>query len=332
VKRLQEECGRQLDAVLQRNTGPVALVDVPNYANVGDSAIWLGELAYLASRRIQVAYTCDKKTYSARALARALRNGGTILLQGGGNFGDLWRDHHALRERVISEFPDLPIIQLPQTIHFQSSLAHEQSRKVLNRHRHLMLLLRDTRSLALARQSYDVPSALCPDAAFCLGTLQRPSPPSREQLWLWREDSEAAGGEISPLQKENEAVRIADWLSEPPSILKTVSRRMTRAAVRYPRAFGWMRDVTPRTFHPLATGRLERGCQLLSEGKVVVTNRLHGHILCTLMGIPHVVLDNSYGKLSTFVETWQTLGDTSVFASSAAEALRAARMLVGGSV
>jgi pyruvyl transferase EpsO len=50
------------------------------------------------------------------------------------------------------------------------------------------------------------------------------------------------------------------------------------------------------------------------------------------MGIPHVVLDNSYGKLSTFVETWQTLGDTSVFASSAAEALRAARMLVGGSV
>jgi pyruvyl transferase EpsO len=42
----------------------------------------------------------------------------------------------------------------------------------------------------------------------------------------------------------------------------------------------------------------------LSAGRVVVTDRLHGHILSLLLGIPHVVLDNSYGKLHQFVAAW----------------------------
>jgi exopolysaccharide biosynthesis protein PssK len=36
----------------------------------------------------------------------------------------------------------------------------------------------------------------------------------------------------------------------------------------------------------------------------VITDRLHAHILCLLMDIPHVVVDNSYGKVRSFVETW----------------------------
>jgi pyruvyl transferase EpsO len=36
----------------------------------------------------------------------------------------------------------------------------------------------------------------------------------------------------------------------------------------------------------------------------VVTDRLHAHILCLLLGIPHAVLDNSYGKLTRFLDAW----------------------------
>ena len=32
------------------NDEPVAMVDFPDYKNVGDSAIWLGQMAYLSSR------------------------------------------------------------------------------------------------------------------------------------------------------------------------------------------------------------------------------------------------------------------------------------------
>ena len=38
--------------------------------------------------------------------------------------------------------------------------------------------------------------------------------------------------------------------------------------------------------------------------RLIITNRLHGHILCVLMGIPHVFLANSYHKNESFYQTW----------------------------
>ena len=53
-----------------------------------------------------------------------------------------------------------------------------------------------------------------------------------------------------------------------------------------------------------ARARVARGCALLSSGRVVITDRLHAHILSLLLGIPHAVLDNSYGKLGRFLDQW----------------------------
>jgi pyruvyl transferase EpsO len=57
-------------------------------------------------------------------------------------------------------------------------------------------------------------------------------------------------------------------------------------------------------FEHLATNRLTRGLNLLSSASFVITDRLHCHILCVLLGIPHIAFDNSYGKLSTFIDAW----------------------------
>jgi pyruvyl transferase EpsO len=66
---------------------------------------------------------------------------------------------------------------------------------------------------------------------------------------------------------------------------------------------------------------VERGCRLLSSGRVVITDRLHAHLLCLLMGIPHGVLDNSYGKLTRFLDTWTGEAATVHRFTSADEAL-----------
>jgi pyruvyl transferase EpsO len=50
--------------------------------------------------------------------------------------------------------------------------------------------------------------------------------------------------------------------------------------------------------------RVRRGLNLLSEGEVVVSDRLHGVILGLLAGIPVVAIDNRIGKLSAFIRTW----------------------------
>jgi len=57
---------------------------------------------------------------------------------------------------------------------------------------------------------------------------------------------------------------------------------------------------------------------------VAITDRLHGHILCLLLGIPHVVLPDRYGKLRGFVEAWTSGSDLFVWASEPRAALEAA--------
>jgi pyruvyl transferase EpsO len=50
----------------------------------------------------------------------------------------------------------------------------------------------------------------------------------------------------------------------------------------------------------LAREQLRTALRAIGAGEVLVTDRLHGHILALLGGVPHVLLDNSYGKLSAF--------------------------------
>ena len=63
-------------------------------------------------------------------------------------------------------------------------------------------------------------------------------------------------------------------------------------------------DVTWRLQVRRAMNAMQYGLQLLQRGRVLVTDRLHGHILSTLLGVPHVLLDNQDQKLSSFHNTW----------------------------
>lgn len=60
---------------------------------------------------------------------------------------------------------------------------------------------------------------------------------------------------------------------------------------------------------------------------LVVSDRLHGHIMALLLGIPNIILDNNNGKLSRYYETWTHESSLTWKASSPEEALQLARML-----
>src|SRR5215470_5880457 len=160
----------------------VALLDFPQASNVGDSMIWLGTILFLAQRRAHVCYTCSNASYSRAALSKALGDG-LILLHGGGNFGDLYPTHQDFRETVVRDFPRHRIVQLPQTIHFQSTEALARARSVVNGHPGLVLLARDQASLDIAAREFQVPAQLCPDMAFALGPMVRPVAPTHDVVW-----------------------------------------------------------------------------------------------------------------------------------------------------
>ncbi|MGH7844649.1 MAG: polysaccharide pyruvyl transferase family protein [Candidatus Binatia bacterium] len=300
-----------------------ALLDFPNHANVGDSAIWLGEKKFLKSIGAKIAYECDVVTYSQQVLAERVGNG-VILLHGGGNFGDVWPTRQLFREKVIKAFPENKIVLFPQTIYFKERSNLMRAQEILNRHHNLVILARDKRSLEFARNEFKAPSALCPDMAFMLESLRRPIDPEEEILWLARTDVESRGA-ISSLN--GAYVRMTDWLEEQSTITDQVNRRLAKPITRHPRVFGRLSPLISVLLDRLAWQRVARGTKLLSSSRVVITDRLHGHILSVLLGIPHVVLDNNYGKLRDFVQTWTKACDLAFWADSTVEALERAQFL-----
>jgi len=308
--------GSSLQETIERVLGPfvapgsrAALLHFPNHGNAGDSAIWLGERKYLARAGIRLLYAAEAQTYSAESLRRALGDG-TIFLSGGGDLGDVWPEVQHMREDVIRSFPDRRIVQLPQSVNFTRRSTLDRARRTFNEHPDLTLLVRDRRSLEIARDEFGVRTLLCPDMAFALGPLVRAGSPRYEVLWLARRDRESAARAVAQLGR---GVVRTDWLKDE---RRWSARRLQDSlAFRGPRFLGRRADGSPRLSRPMmrlllrtydaaARYRLGRGCRLLGRGRVVITDRLHGHILSLMMGIPHVLVDDRYGKVRAFHDTW----------------------------
>jgi exopolysaccharide biosynthesis predicted pyruvyltransferase EpsI len=278
---------------------PFALVDFPDHANVGDSAIWVGTTAYFSAHRGRAPrYVSSIDSFSEAAL-RASVPEGPIFIHGGGNFGDLWPRHQRFREHVIGRFPDREIIQLPQSIHFDDRARAEAAARAIARHGNFRLFVRDQPSYDFAAAHFDCKVALCPDMATFIGTLER-GEPDVDVFYLLRTDKERAVREYAG--RADYTFRIADWL---------VERRLSLEASKLLRGLQEMRRgqwdrlaLRAARYEAAARARVLRGCRLLSSGRVVITDRLHAHLLSLLLDIPHAVLDNSYGKLTRFLDVW----------------------------
>jgi len=301
ITRLQAYIHKTL-APLVPESGKFALLDFPDYSNVGDSAIWLGEIAYFTQiHKISPAYVCTHSNTSWDALQNALPEG-TIFLSGGGNFGDIWPVHQNFREQVLERFRRHKVVQLPQSLHFSSPEALKRTAAIINAHPDFTLLVRDRKSLAIAKEAFTCRVELCPDMAFCLGILQKPVQPSSRLLLLMRTDVEktapddTAGFPPGTLK--------ADWLTDDPNIWKKPQYSLIRFLSQLGIKILDKHRRLELRYRWMAKARLDRGVRLLSSGESVITDRLHAHILCTLLNIPHIALDNSYGKLSGFIEAW----------------------------
>ncbi|MGW0820057.1 polysaccharide pyruvyl transferase family protein [Streptomyces sp. NPDC002845] len=286
-----------------------ALIDAPLHSGVGDSAIWLGQRALLHALGAEVRYACDRMSYDAGQLAACVPDG-PILLTGGGTLGDVWEAGQLLREQVIRDFPDSRVVQLPQSIHFIEHANLTRARRVFDAHPDLTLLLRDLHSLRRARTVFEAPALLAPDLAFALPLAVlacADGDASHDVVWLARQDKESArrAGRLP------DGAHVFDWTREPrgdgawrqakEALWRSRARALCRARSGDPAgAMPALLDA----YDGLALLQLRRGCRLLRAGRVAVTDRLHGHVLSLLLGLPHVLIADRYGKARHYWETW----------------------------
>jgi exopolysaccharide biosynthesis predicted pyruvyltransferase EpsI len=318
VDRLDAEILDVFASVVPRGSR-CALLNFPNLANPGDAAIWLGQRAILSRLDVRIVYECEWRTYSARTLEAVLDGDTTILLNGGGNFGDLYPfGQQSVRERVLDEFRGTRIVQLPQSVHFDRKENAVRMKRLVEAHGSFTLLVREQQSLVYARSAFDVPVLPCPDAAFAVQLDSAPAPPDCDVVWITRTDKEERFTPPEP----REGLVVADWGTEDAAgadILRQ-NRELLGRMVDEPKGATDWRDFAA-TFEPLARARVECAVSTLSRGRAIVTERLHGHILALLLGLPHIVLDNSYGKTRSVYETWTSASGIARLAGSAEEAL-----------
>ncbi|HEX5831644.1 MAG TPA: polysaccharide pyruvyl transferase family protein [Gemmatimonadaceae bacterium] len=326
IAEVRTQLVRRLALVLA-DTPRVAMLDFPAYGNVGDSAIWLGALALL--RQLGIAppfWAAGRMVLHLADLRARIAPDDVLLLSGGGNFGDLWPAHQDFREEVLRAFPSHRVVQLPQSLHFDDPGALNRARHVVARHRRFTLIVRDEESLAFAREHFDCDVLLAPDLAYALGPLPRPRP-TRPVVWLSRHDKERALGEEPPTR----GVPREDWHADDGDHAALLHGWLLKQFDARPVSLRPFLAPFARTFPFAARRRLERGIRLLGAGETVVTDRLHGHVLSLLLGIPHVLLPSRTGKAHALHRTW-TAGHPLVrFAETETEALReAAEMGEGG--
>ena len=296
---------------------PVAMVDFPNYRNVGDSAIWLGQMAYLSSRHgKRPSYISELGDHSHDRLDEAMPSG-PILITGGGTFGDIWPGHQELRESILERWPGRLVVQLPQSIHYTSQENANRMARAIARHRNFVLLVRDEESRAFAEKRFDCRVALCPDMAFAIGAIEPIGEARLPVLAMLRADKERA---LAYDLTSHPDVPVEDWIEE------------SRTAIRLAKALG---VAGAASIHPerikegklqaAARARVRRGIRQISRGRAIVTDRLHVHICSLLIGRPHAVLDNSYGKVRRFMAAFSGGTELSYRAASLDDGIAWAR-------
>ncbi|WP_341328149.1 polysaccharide pyruvyl transferase family protein [Methylotuvimicrobium sp. KM2] len=281
------------------------LIDFPNHSNVGDSAIWLGEICYFKKRKCTIKYVCDYRNYKKLTIKRIIKNTDVIFIHGGGNFGDLYPQHQELRQILSIDFPNNRIIQLPQSINFTDFSGSNSSFEVLSRHKDFHLLVRDIKSYEIAKKHNMNLVYLCPDMALMLDINPlKIKTKSTDIVVLSRTDKEKVSA-FKPDAPLKNKYQIIDWLGE--------------NSPKYEWLYDWahkrlnwnskvplfiLTHLAIFAANAMAKERLDRGLNILGQGHVVITDRLHALLLSWLGQAPVYFVDNNYGKLSNFTNTW----------------------------
>jgi len=296
----------------------ICLLDLPNYSNPGDQLIWEGEEAIFKFLKKHIKYRSSFNYFNPKMISE----GDCIILHGGGNFGDLYVSHQKFREYIIKSFPKNKIIIMSSTIHFTNNENLKKCIKLYSNHSNLIICARDTKSFKILKENFKNNNCyLVTDSAFAIDYKPIKKKTFNKVLFISRNDSEKSRFE----KKEFEFIKnleISDWSiynqNYKISLLRQTCTVLNKLVFHLYKFIGLHWDQSYDVNGILSKfyskdGQIKDAIKFLSKYDLIITTRLHGHILSSMIGIPNILLDNSYGKNKNFFNSWMNPNDLNAY-------------------
>lgn len=303
IQALREIIYANLDPLIDED---YSLLDFPNHPNIGDSLIWAGELEYLKRVKFKCLYAGSHIFFDEKKIQKS----NLILFHGGGNFGDLWHGPQDLRRYIIKKYPNKKIIILPQTVHYIDSNLFEKDLAILNKHKNLTICVRDFKSFeTLSPNLSNVKVLLLPDMAFCLDfECYINSEKKGKMLFLKRKDKELLNTNYTTKIENYLPLTTYDWPTLERGLIKNtllrIVNRSSKALFKIPLFRFFYHPLTGLSNHNRVENNIKIGIDFINTYDEIYATRLHGLILSVLLDKKVHLFDNSYGKNSSFFNTW----------------------------
>lgn len=295
---------QELKSIIQERLTPLITHDyrylmMCDHQNVGDTLIMKGEFDFLSTIKNA---RCKEYTtmWSFENRHPSIPEDDLLIMRGSGSFGDIWPTAPLFWKFVMKNYPENPILFMPQTIHFNDERKLVEMVDLINKHKNITLCVRDKESFDIAQKSFNCNSYLVPDMAFYMKGKFPSGPhesnPSRSLL-VKREDKERKPNIlIENLLKEN-GIIVSDWPTfNTHDVIKKIKK------ILFDRKFYRLYDTFIK--HIYCTYIIKHGINFLEPFSKVYATRMHAGILALMMGKEAVFIDNSYGKLRKVYETW----------------------------
>ncbi|KPZ72585.1 putative pyruvyl transferase EpsO [Shewanella sp. P1-14-1] len=272
----------------------VLFLDVPVNLNVGDSLLYLGTLELF--KLLNVTIIDSISAYEPARLDKLqIEEDVVCVLQGGGNFGDIYSLHQNFRHLALSKFPNNQFVLMPQSIHYSNLNTFKDDCDFYRTCRNFSIFVRDEHSFEQFVSENVSQVTLCPDIATVLfGTFNPSEAAIDSKLYFLRKDVEAA--------PNTETAISVDWIDIIPKhlnrlfeISKFIIKKNNRLNIR---------GLTGFLVNNLHTKLVHKAYSYFIGFKTIKTDRLHGLILSQLLQMNCEALDNKYKKLERYIKRW----------------------------
>ncbi len=280
---------KKSNKIINKTKPKIWFLDAPEYENLGDQAIAFAITSFcrknMPDREIIEFQELNVLSY-LKWIEKHINKEDIIVLQGGGNLGNLYRRYEFVRRMIVKKFSENKIIIFPQSISYSDDDKGKYesviAQRIYSNHKNLTIFARDSSSYKTMRKIYcDVDIRLCPDIVFSLLNLV----PTKERDGVGiciRNDKE------SSLSNEDKKF-----------LMEQVNKKYTHIS-NFSTIIKYGKDIVEEERRELVLSKLEE----ISQYELVITDRLHGMIFAYVTSTPCIALNNTTGKSYFAYKDW----------------------------